>query len=487
MAPSRIALRGIIACAILASCARPELHLHDRHCLSYPLVASYAKRHPGATLVLLDYHHDVGPVGEGPSSSDWVALLLRDRAVSRVLWVSGRDLLLPNRNARLAWLRRKLSAFPPSEASRIESRITLVDWRELEKMRLGGPLVVSLDFDLFCHDPGDPPERFLDEICAWMKRQRPGLVTLALSAAYESDAPSAWRRLERFAALYGRGATGRAAWYLEAGPRDPAAEGEEEGEAWRLWESRRAAFGRRDLSFMPGAAIWISPPAGLRAALLALGIRPGDGAAKDIISGWSDGDRADLERRFPQSATDEALAAAAAALEDAWRGGSPVPPAPDATASGLALRIQKGGGDRGCLALYRGVSDPLAAAAYCASLAAKDPRYPALLPGERPELDLELSIFGSWHEMADPLDFRPGLDSLMLVEGDKLTLLQAPVASERGYGREEFLARLSKKAGLGEGGWKQGGLRFMSSATIWSRRPLASIEASPAYQKYEKK
>lgn len=487
MAPSRIALRGIILCVILASCARPELHLHDRHCLSYPLVASYAKSHPGTTLVLLDYHHDVGPVGDDPSSSNWVGLLLRDRAVSRVLWVSGRDLLLPNRNARLAWLRRKLASFPPSEASRIESRITLADWHELEKKRLGGPLIVSLDFDLFCHDPGNPPERFVDEIGAWMRRQSPGLVTLALSAAYEGDAPSAWSRLERFAALYGRGASGRAAWFLEAGSRDPAAEGEEERTAWRLWDSRREAFGRRDAAFMPGAGIWISPPTGLRAALLRLGIRPGDETAKDMLSGWRDGDRADLERRFPQSATDEALAAAAVALEEVWRGGAPIPLKPGAAASGLALRIQKNGSDRGCLALYRGVSDPLAAAAYCASLAARDPRYPAVLSVERPALDLELSMFGPWREMSDPRDFRPGLDSLMLVDGDKLTLLQAPVASERGYGREKFLARLSNKAGLGEGGWKGRGLRYMRAATIWSRRPLSAVEASPCYQKYEKK
>ena len=75
----------------------------------------------------------------------------------------------------------------------------------------------------------------------------------------------------------------------------------------------------------------------------------------------------------------------------------------------------------------------------------------------------------------------------MLVDGDKLTLLQAPVASERGYGREEFLARLSNKAGLGEGDWKGRGLRFLRAATIWSRRPLSAVEASPCYQKYEKK
>jgi AMMECR1 domain-containing protein len=486
MASCRIALFGIIAYAVLVSCARSEVHLHDRHSLSYPLVESYAKSHLGTTLVLLDYHHDVGPIGEDILSSNWVAMLLHKKAVSRVLWVSGRDLLLPNRNARIAWLRRKLDSFPPSESAWIENHIVLEDWHALEKRHVGAPLVVSLDFDLLCNDPGTPPERFVDEVCAWMAKQRPGLVTLALSAAYESEASSAWRLLGRFVEEYGKEA-GRALWFLEAGPRKPLAEGVEEGLAWGRWDDHHEAFGRRGEAFFPGAGIWIAPPAGLRDLLLALDMRPGDETAKDVLSVWRNDDLADLERRFPQAATDEALAAAAAALEGSWKGEPPILPKEGAAALGLALRIQNKGADRGCLALYRNVSDPVHAVAYCAHLAARDPRYPAVLPSERPDLELELSVFGPWRKMTEPRDFLPGLDSLLLVAGNDITLLQAPVAVERGYGREEFLARLSNKAGLGLEGWQKRGLRFMRSSTIWSRRPLPSIEAASDYQKYEKK
>lgn len=419
-------------------------------------------------------------------SSNWVASLLHENAISRVLWVSGRDLLLPNRNARIAWLRRKLASYSPSESARIESRVVLTDWHELERQKLGGPLVVSLDFDLFCHDPGTPPERFVDEVAAWLGRQRSGLVTLALSAAYEQDASSAWSRLERFVVAYGRAAR-PAAWFLEAGPRNTQAEGLEEGEAWRSWENRRDVFGRRDATFFPGAGIWISPPPGLRASLLALSIKPGDETTRDILPAWRDDDLACLEAAFPDAATDEALAAAAAAIEDSWNGGIVLRPKESSAGIGLALRMQKKGSDRGCLALYRGVADPVAAAAYCARLAAKDPRYPAVLREERGALDLELSVFGPWRDMAGPLDFKPGFDSLMLIDGRELTLLQAPVAVERGYGREEFLSRLSNKAGLGLDGWRNKGLRFMRAATIWSRRPLIVIETGPDYQKYEKK
>jgi hypothetical protein len=486
MAFFRLASVCLIVCALLVSCAKPEIHIHDRHSLSSPLVESYAGKHPDATLVLFDYHHDIGHVGEEALSANWVARFLREDRDARVIWVSGRDLAAPDRGARLAWLRRGLVSFAPGEAARLESRVELATWHELEKRSLGAPLVISLDFDIFCQDQGSSPERFLDEIGAWIRRRKPDLVTLALSAAYEDDPSSAFSRLERFVAGWGAEARG-SAWFLEAGPRNPRQEGYEERNAWRLWEERPDVFGGCDAAFYPGAGIWIAPPQGLCSVLLALGAKPGDDTAKDVLSGWRDADIAELGRRFSQVAMDEILAASASALEDAWKGGSPALPKSGETGLGLALRIQSAGRDRGCLALYRDVDDPVAAAAYCARMAARDPRYPAVLPEEAPGLDLELSLFGPWRAMKGPLDFRPGLDSLIMIKGREVTLLQAPVALQHGCGREEFLARLCGKAGLGPELWRGHGLRFMRSATIWSRRSLASIEAGSDHQKYEKK
>jgi AMMECR1 domain-containing protein len=486
MARLRTEFASIIACIILCSCTQQEVHLHDRHSLSYPLIESYAKRHPGATLVLIDYHHDIGPVGEAPVSSNWVATLLQKKLVSQVVWVSGRDLLLPNRNARIAWLQRKLASFPPSDAASIESRVILSDWHELEEKHIKGPIIVSLDLDVFCHDPGTPPERFVDEISAWTGRQSPGLVTISLSAAYENDPESAWQRLERFAVEYARVAP-KAIWYLEAGSRTPGTEGIEESNAWRIWERQPESFYRRNACFLPGACIWIAPPISLREDLVQVNIQPGDEVAKDIISGWRDGDLAALERSFPQGTTDKALEAASAAIEEYWRGKRQPQPRTSDDDRGVALRVRDTEGDRGCLALYRGVADPIGAAAYCAQFAADDPRYPELLPSERSNLMLEVSILGPWHDMSGPLDFRPGLDSLILKDGGEVTFLQSSVAAQRGYGREEFLARLSNKAGLGLDGWKIHRLQFMRSSTIWSRRSMSSIEAAPDHQKSEKK
>jgi hypothetical protein len=476
----------IVACIALASCERPEVHVHDRSSLSYPIVSRYARKHRGTTLILFDYHHCAGPEMTETLSSNWISALVHDGMVSQVLWISGRDLLLPNKNSRIAWLRRNLSGWPPSEASDLESRIILSDWSDLEPKKLKGPLTVVLNFDLFCHDPGDPPDRFLDEISAWIAKQRPGLLMLELSAAGQQDPSKAWSRFVRFIEEFGP-VYRRADWYLEAGERGSVPEGQEEKSAWSLWADEPDVFGRRNQAFLPGAGILLRPPVDLRRELLASGVKPGDEAAKDIISGWSDRDASDLERRFPGTNTDEALGAAAAALEDVWDGLDFRQPEMKNDPVGIALRILGKDGDRGCLAIYHGISDPLASVAYCASAAARDPRYPPVLSSEREDLQLEFAVFGPWREMRQPLDFRPGLDSVMLVDGNDVTLIQASIGLDRGYDREEFLARLANKAGLGFDGWQKKGIRFMRASTIWSRISLPAIEAMPAYQKKEKK
>jgi hypothetical protein len=475
------------SCSPLRLIAASEIHVHDRHSLSYRLVEAYARAHPGTTLVLLDYHHDVGPLSPAASSSDWAGRLILEGRITRMVWVSGRDLLLPNKNARIAWLRRKVSSFTPAEAESILSKVELADWASLRAGRLKGPLAVCLDLDILCHDPGDPPGRFLDEIDEWMAKQRPSLLTVSLSAAYQREPSQAWSWLERFARGYA--APRGARWYLEAGTRELVPEGAEEAKAWKAWERDPDEYQRAGAAFRPGSAIWIAPPATLRAALLERKIAAGDGAAADAIAGWTDPRLPALEEMIASGAGDRALGAAARALRDGWAGRRAPLPEPSSTVGlGLALRISRAGSDRGCLALPEGVAGLDAAAAYCAQEAAADPRYPPVAATEAPDLELELCLFGPWTAAEGALDFRPGLDSLILVDREATTLLQAPVAAERGYGHELFLRRLSLKAGLGPEGWKGEGVEFRKAVSAWSRRKLVDIEAgAQGLQKQEKK
>ena len=462
---------------LLVSCAAPEVHIHDRHALSYPLVRDFAKSHPGTTLVLFDYHHDIAPADGGVSSSNWVGALLAPGLVDRVVWVSGRTLQLPNRNSRMKWLNRSLEGFAPSDSARIAERVVLMDWNDLRTLRTHGPVVVSFDLDLLCHDPGDPPQRFLDELVEWISTHRPRLVTVALSAAYQPDASLAWDRLERLITTFPEPG---AAWYLEAGLESANPEGPEENGAWRLWQDRPASFQGYAAGFWPGTGMWIEAPQTLRDALTRRGVRPGDAAARDVLSGWSDGDRKALEATFSEGTLQGLAAAAAESLEGAWVGHRlPEPPA-GASGRGVAVRLLNKGLDRGCLSLYGGVINVEAATRYCAQEAASDPRYPPVQSIEKSDLDVEIALFGPWRTMKDPMDFRPGLDSLLLHEAGQTTLLQASLAVQRRYDRTTFLRVLSKKAGLGFDGWKEAGVTLKRASTIWYRQRLAALETAPS-------
>jgi AMMECR1 domain-containing protein len=464
---------GTVFLGLLAACTAPEVHVHDRHVLSYPLVQAFAKvRHRG-TLVLLDRHHDVAPTDTGVSSFNWVAATLDEGLVSRVIWVSERTLPPPTRQSRQDWLRRSLEGTDPIDAARIVERVSIADWDELRRLHLRGPILVSLDLDLFDDEAKDPRQQFLDEIAGWIAERKPRLLTVALSAAYQPDAAAAWARLERFVRTFpGKGAE----WYLEAGAESPAPESREETQAWRLWEERPDAFGRYAAGFQPGAANWIEAPPGVREALAIRAVRPGDRSAVDVLSGWIDADRLALERDFPAQALESLAAAAAKSLEDAWTGAVVCQPQAGSNAPGLAVRLTNRGQDRGCLALYNGVMNPDAAVRYCAQAAASDPRYPPIRSSERGDLRIEISLFGPWRGMKDPMDFRPCLDSVLLSDGGRVTLLQSSLAVERSCDREAFLRILAKKAGLGEDGWRDSGITFRRAATIRYTRPFAPVD-----------
>lgn len=361
----------------------------------------------------------------------------------------------------------------PATADRIARRITIADWDELRTIRFRGPLAVSLDLDLPGSGPADPREMFMDEIADWLGERRPRLLTIALSAAYQPDAAAAWVRLERIVRAL---PFARADWYLEAGTEPLAPESREESHAWKLWEEHPEAFGRYAAGFVPGTAIWIGAPPGVREALAIRGVQPGDRAAADVLSGWTDPDRLALERGFPAQALESLAAAAAEALAAAWAGNTVHQPQPGRTPTGLAVRLTNGGQDRGCLALYSGIADPWAAARFCAQAAAADPRYPPVRPDERGNLSIEISLFGPWRTMEDPLDFRPGLDSVLLRDAGGVTLLQSSIAVERRCAREMFLGILARKAGLGDDGWRGPAITFERAATVVYSRHLSPVD-----------
>ena len=455
-----------------------QIHLHDRHGHSYDLVKNYAEQHGAVNLILLDYHHDIRPEYEVINSVDWVGKLVEEDYVKKVIWLSGKKLLLPNRNARMAWLERSLKNTYPDTADKMRNAVQLVDWYDLQELKLGdargagdfaGPFVITLDFDVFTKDPGKVPEDFVDELGQWIQKQKPELLTLAFSAAYQPEPEKAWSWLKQFTEHY----NSKANWFLEADSFGEKIESLDETRAREEWKNNPQKFSKAETPLYPGAYLWQNAPADFVAEILKKNISAGNDSAAEIINGWQNKKLAELKRDFSFSKMHALCTTAREAANQFFAGADfPVPlqntKCPEQT-YGVTVRFRNAEEDRGCLSLYEGVNeaDLEQAVQFCAKEALVDPRYTHIRPEELADLYTNISVFGMWEEMSSCYDFVPGLHSLILEDdaGEK-TLLQATIALERNYTREEFLSRLSNKAGLGFDGWKKNALHFYRAQTI---------------------
>ena len=122
---------------------------------------------------------------------------------------------------------------------------------------------------------------------------------------------------------------------------------------------------------------------------------------------------------------------------------------------GIAVRFRAGDAERGCIAYYKGVSDfPSAVASAARNAAFYDGRYLPIIKDELKDLTIEISLIGPGIIMDSPLDFVPGSHSLLINGPGGRAFMQASLAEESDYTREEFLRALSLKAGLTTESWK---------------------------------
>ena len=461
----------LFLCLVFFSSCRKktEIHLHDRHVLSYSYVKNYAEKNGAVTLVLLDYHHDIKPDLYELTSVNWAGKLVEENYVKKIIWLSGKKLRLPNRNARMAWLERSLKNTYPETADKMREAVQLVDWYDLQDVKLEEPFVITLDFDVFMKDPGDDAGLFVDELCGWIQKQKPELVTLSLSASYQPDPENAWKWLSRFFDDYKRDAE----FYLESGDFGEREESRDDFEAHINWKKNQKVFKNPEAPFYSGAYLWQNTPSYVTDALSRKKIKAGNKQAEEIIAGWNDVRLKDLKRSFNIENMHNYSGLAKEAMQQFFDGKDFTPPEQvilkDRKTYGVAVRFKNQDEDRGCLSLYSGIvyEDIPDAVRYCAKEALIDPRYRNIQPEEKDSLITNISIFSDWEIMDSCLDFEPGLHSLLLEDKDgEKTLLQAAIALERNYTREEFLARLSNKAGLGLNGWKGEGLKFYKARTL---------------------
>jgi AmmeMemoRadiSam system protein B/AmmeMemoRadiSam system protein A len=168
----------------------------------------------------------------------------------------------------------------------------------------------------------------------------------------------------------------------------------------------------------------------------------------------------------------ELVSLARAAIE-AWMDKKTLPdyePAnvPLRTHGAAFVTLKERGRLRGCIGhvvasmpLYRSVQEMAVAAAF------EDPRFQPVKREELPGLTIEISVMSPLRSVTDPSEIQIGRDGLVIRQGVKSGLLLPQVASEPGWGRDEFLGHACMKANLPADAWKKGAEIYAFSAHVF--------------------
>ncbi|HJX67725.1 MAG TPA: AmmeMemoRadiSam system protein A [Candidatus Limnocylindrales bacterium] len=161
-------------------------------------------------------------------------------------------------------------------------------------------------------------------------------------------------------------------------------------------------------------------------------------------------------------------------------GGAPSPAVAESAAAFVTLREQ--GELRGCIGLMRfdvplwiNVRDAAAAAAL------DDPRFLPVTESELAALEVEVSVLEPPAELLDPAAFEAGRHGIVVEKGLRRALLLPQVATEMGWGAEQMLDAVCRKAGLPGTAWrdKETRLFVFESVCFGEREPAASSDPSP--------
>jgi AmmeMemoRadiSam system protein A len=92
----------------------------------------------------------------------------------------------------------------------------------------------------------------------------------------------------------------------------------------------------------------------------------------------------------------------------------------------------------------------------------EDPRFPPLSEDELSRVEIEISVLSPLKKITSVEEIEVGTHGLVVDAGFTRGLLLPQVATEYGWGREEFLSHTARKAGLPADAWKRQGIELFS-------------------------
>ena len=129
---------------------------------------------------------------------------------------------------------------------------------------------------------------------------------------------------------------------------------------------------------------------------------------------------------------------------------------------------------RGCIGsmtgrgpLYKTISEMAVEAAV------RDPRFPAVIPRELKNIEIEISVLSPMEKVNGPEDIILGKHGVLLKKGFFSAVFLPQVATETNWSKEEFLSHLASKAGLEPLAWKDKNAEFYCfTAEVFSEKEI---------------
>lgn len=109
--------------------------------------------------------------------------------------------------------------------------------------------------------------------------------------------------------------------------------------------------------------------------------------------------------------------------------------------------------------------------------ALEDPRFPPLTPKELESVEIEISVLSPLEKVLDVNEIVVGTHGLVIDAGYTRGLLLPQVATEWGWGRDQFLSQTCRKAGLSADAWKQKKVKIYSfTSAVFSEAEVLGLK-----------
>lgn len=143
--------------------------------------------------------------------------------------------------------------------------------------------------------------------------------------------------------------------------------------------------------------------------------------------------------------------------------------------SGAFVTLHRENELRGCIGYLDAAKPMVETVREVAPRAAlEDPRFEPVSPEELQELEVEISVISPMKRIRDITEIEVGKHGLLVECGMYRGLLLPQVATEYGWGREQFLNQTARKAGLPPSEWKSPEAKIsVFTAEVFSEHSLA--------------